>query len=72
MTARPTEPFVHAERESVDGSCPECGAAALARYPVVSEHGWELVTKCQRCLHSLSRERWRRLGPIELLVDTLP
>ena len=34
-------------------------------------HYWELVTKCQSCLCSVARERWQRLGPVKLLVDTL-
>jgi vanillate/4-hydroxybenzoate decarboxylase subunit D len=58
-------------RELVPGVCPECGADALRRYPVIAEIGWEIVTKCQRCLFSVSREPWRRLGPIELLIDRI-
>jgi vanillate/4-hydroxybenzoate decarboxylase subunit D len=68
---RPTTPFVSVSREPVAGSCPECGAASLARYPVVGEHGWAIATKCQNCLCSIERERWGRLGPYTLLVDTL-
>jgi len=59
------------EREPVEGLCPECGAQHLARYPVVSEHGWEIVTKCQACLFSLEREPWNRLGYVSLLVDAV-
>jgi hypothetical protein len=62
---------VFAEREVVSGSCPECGDEALARYPVVGEHGWEIVVKCQTCLFSVERKPWRRLGPISLLVDSI-
>jgi uncharacterized Zn finger protein len=58
-------------KEAVEGSCPECGAEALARYPVVSERGWELVVKCQKCLYSVERERWHRLGHIRMLEDTV-
>lgn len=68
---RPETPFVSVTREPVDGHCPECGASALSRYPVVGEHGWAMVTKCQRCLYSVERERWNRLGPYSLLVDTI-
>jgi hypothetical protein len=57
---RPSEPYLHAERRPVDGTCPECGAAELAEYRVLSEGGWWDVRKCQRCLHSVSRER----GPL--------
>jgi hypothetical protein len=69
--ARPSIPYVSVERAPVDGGCPECGAQALARYPVVGEAGWEIVVKCQRCLASIERRRWNRLGPYELLVDRL-
>ncbi|HTX07879.1 MAG TPA: hypothetical protein VME22_04650 [Solirubrobacteraceae bacterium] len=69
--ARPSTPYVSVEREPVEGTCPECGAAALARYPVVGETGWQIVVKCQRCLASVGRERWNRLGPYTLLVDEL-
>jgi uncharacterized Zn finger protein len=62
---------VSVTKEPVPGSCPECGAQELARYPVVGEHGWEIVTKCRSCLCSVTRERWGRLGPYSLLVDLL-
>jgi hypothetical protein len=54
------------EKEPVAGTCPRCGADDLARYPVLAAGGWFLVVKCQRCLHSLSREPWHRLGWIRL------
>jgi len=53
---RPTEPFLSVERAPVDGACPECGAADLAEYRVLSEGGWWDVRKCQSCLASVSRE----------------
>ncbi|MDR0360252.1 MAG: hypothetical protein LBJ87_12430 [bacterium] len=68
---RPAEPTVAVARERVEGTCPACGAADLKSYPVLSEGGWHRVVKCQVCLHSVSRERWARLGPIELLADTI-
>lgn len=68
---RPAELTLSVEKEPVQGTCPACGAAALMQYPVLSEGGWFQVVKCQECLHSVSRERWSRLGPIELLVDSL-
>jgi predicted RNA-binding Zn-ribbon protein involved in translation (DUF1610 family) len=48
-------------RVSVDGTCPSCGHAALARYPLLGEGGWFVVVKCQDCLTSLSREPGRYL-----------
>jgi hypothetical protein len=57
---RPTETHLHVERRPVEGVCPECGAAELAEYRVLSEGGWWDVRKCQRCLASVSRER----GPL--------
>ncbi|WP_440712478.1 hypothetical protein [Gordonia sp. FQ] len=56
-------------REPVDGTCPRCGATALARYDLVGEEGWVTVVKCGECLHSLERTPANRLGPITLLVD---
>jgi vanillate/4-hydroxybenzoate decarboxylase subunit D len=50
------------DRDPVDGVCPACGGQDLQKYPVLSEGGWFVAVKCQRCLHSLSRERWNRLG----------
>ena len=68
---RPQEPFVYVVKEPVEATCPECGSTDVARYPVVSEKGWELVVKCQACLYSLEREKWHRLGPIQLLEDAV-
>jgi uncharacterized Zn finger protein len=68
---RPTDPNPVQSREAVGGACPECGAEALARYPVLSERGWFLVVKCQDCLHSVSREKWHRLGHVRLATDTI-
>jgi hypothetical protein len=55
----------------VDGECPECGARELRQYPVLAAGGWFDVTKCQRCLASVSRTRWHRLGWIHLPEDEL-
>ena len=68
---RPVEPTLTLERQTVPGSCPECGNAQLATYPANSEGGWFIVVKCQGCLHSISREPWQRLGPIEMLSDSI-
>ena len=68
---RPNEPLLFVEREPVEGECPECGASDLRRYPVLTEGGWFQVVKCQACLHSVSRERWHLLGPVEVLVASL-
>jgi len=59
---RPATPTVTVRREPVAGRCPACGASELAAYPVLSEHGWWRVVKCQRCLHALSREPGPLLG----------
>ncbi|MGR8918514.1 MAG: hypothetical protein ACU85V_02755 [Gammaproteobacteria bacterium] len=68
---RPADPAPVLEREAVAGECPACGAAALARYPVLSEGGWFMAVKCQQCLHSVSREKWHRLGYVQLITDSL-
>ena len=70
--ARPDTLTVSVEREPVSGACPQCGAEELARYPVISEKGWEIATKCQRCLCSVEREKWNRLGPVTKLTDSMP
>jgi hypothetical protein len=68
---RPSEPFVFVEREPVEGTCPECGADGLRRYPVLSENGWEIAVKCQTCLCSVERTKWNRLGPIVPLGESV-
>lgn len=68
---RPTEPRPVLVREAVDGSCPHCSDGPLMRYPVLSEGGWFMVVKCQQCLHSVSREKWNRLGYVSLITDSL-
>ena len=64
-------PMPTVERESVDGTCPECGATALERYPVPSEGGWFMAVKCQACLHSVERARWNRMGYVVRLEDVV-
>jgi hypothetical protein len=59
---RPEALHLEAQRQPVDGVCPECGAAELAEYRVLSEGGWWDVRKCRRCLHSVSREPAPRFG----------
>lgn len=54
------------DREPVPGDCPACGAAELRAYPVLSEGGWFRVVKCGQCLHSVTRQRWSLLGPVQL------
>lgn len=56
MSGKSSDDGVVVERTPVEGSCSACGAAALMRYPVLSEGGWFDVVKCQQCLHSESRE----------------
>lgn len=53
-------------REAVGGTCAECGSSELARYPVLSEGGWYIATKCQDCLAAADRSTWDLLGPIQL------
>ncbi|MGJ9413234.1 hydantoinase B/oxoprolinase family protein [Aeromicrobium sp. CF4.19] len=64
-------PVVSVARDEVAGDCPECGASALAEYPLVAETGWQRVVKCQSCLAAVSREPWNRLGWNVLLEDTV-
>lgn len=59
---RPQQPLLYVDREPAGGSCPECGAAELAEYRVLSEGGWWQVRKCQRCLCSVSRTRAAPFG----------
>ncbi|HUD36147.1 MAG TPA: hypothetical protein VMR14_04565 [Streptosporangiaceae bacterium] len=54
------------DRKPVPGSCTACGATELLAYPVLSEGGWFNVVKCGRCLHSVRRQRWSLLGPVQL------
>ncbi len=71
LFTRPSDPTPVQEREAVDGSCAECSAEELMRYPVLSEGGWYMVIKCQACLYSQHREKWTRLGHVSLLTDSL-
>jgi vanillate/4-hydroxybenzoate decarboxylase subunit D len=57
------------QKEVVEGTCPECGAEELRRYPVLAAGGWFQVVKCQRCLYSLERVPWNRLGWVTLAED---
>ncbi|WP_395106181.1 hypothetical protein [Actinomadura sp. SCN-SB] len=56
---RPQNTHLHVTPRPVDGDCPECGAAELAEYRVLSEGGWWEVRKCRACLASVER----RPGP---------
>jgi hypothetical protein len=40
-----------------DLTCPNCGSADIARYPIGFYKGPRMVTKCQACYHSLSVDR---------------
>ena len=68
---RPSELTLSVTREPVDGTCPECGQADLATYPVLSEGGWWTVVKCQSCLASVSREPAAALGSFVPLGSTV-
>ncbi len=61
---RPSERTLTAPRTPVDGACPECGAAELQSYRVLSEGGWWNVVKCQACLASVERKPGPLLGAI--------
>jgi len=50
------------ERRPADEACPECGAEALAAYPVMSDGGRWQVANCQKCLASVERVDGPRLG----------
>ena len=62
---RPDTPTVAVTRTPVPGHCPECQAADLKAYSVLSEGGWFDVVKCQACLASVSRVP-DPAGPIRL------
>lgn len=68
---RPEELHVYVEKVRVDGECPECGAAELRTYPVLSEGGWWDVVKCQECLRSSERKPGPLLGGISMLVEAI-
>ena len=68
---RPQETHLSVERRPVEGSCPACGADALASYRVLGEGGLWDVVKCQECLTSVSRERAPRLGSLTPLGLTI-
>ena len=68
---RPSDPTPRQPREPVAGTCNECGATSLMRYPVLSEGGWYMVVKCQDCLACNERTKWARLGFVSLLTDSL-
>lgn len=55
----------------LESDFPGATAADFKRYPVLGEGGWHLVVKHQPTLRSVSRERWRLLGPIELTSEGL-
>jgi hypothetical protein len=68
---RPVEHTLDIRREPVDGVCSACSSRALARYPVHSEGGWFLTTRCQVCLWQAHRERWNLHGPVEFLSEQI-
>jgi N-methylhydantoinase B len=37
-------------------TCPACASTALATYPLLSPQGWLRVTRCQSCLHVVTRQ----------------
>ncbi|MET0292530.1 MAG: hypothetical protein ABW136_09220 [Steroidobacteraceae bacterium] len=71
MFIRPATPTVTAERTSVQGSCPECGAQSLQRYRVLSEGGWWDVVKCADCLASVERKPGPLFGTLSEALEAL-
>jgi hypothetical protein len=55
--SRPEAEQLFLERELIPGSCPACGEETVARYPVATHQGARILTRCQRCFHTLSLER---------------
>jgi hypothetical protein len=53
---RPEQRYLDAVRQPVPGTCPECGAAEMEEYRVLSEGGWWDVRKCRACLACAQRE----------------
>ena len=76
MFVRPSTTTVAVTPTPAAGNCPECGAAALAAYRVLSEGGWWDVVKCRECLASVERTRGPLLGvlseAVEALIPTAP
>jgi len=54
---RPETERVSVERVRVEGECPSCGSANIARYPVANYLGPRMVTKCQDCFTHLAVTR---------------
>jgi transcription elongation factor Elf1 len=52
----PAASEMHVVKQRAEGTCPRCGSAELARYPVGHYKGPRMVTKCQACYHSLAVE----------------
>jgi hypothetical protein len=58
IQAAPVEERPTVERVKVEGAtCPSCGSDDVRRYPVATQHGARVATKCQGCLHILAVER---------------
>lgn len=50
---------------------PGASLAEFRRYPVLSEGGWFMVIKHQPTLTTVSRRKWRLLGPVPLQSEGL-
>jgi hypothetical protein len=66
---RPSSLTVEQAREPVAAVCSHCQSTDIRRYPVTSEGGWFLTTRCQECLAEVDRERWTMFGPLEFFAD---
>lgn len=69
---RPKEQYLFVEKKPADGVCGQCGSEDIKKYPVVSEGGWWMVTKCQQCFSVMDKKHLdSRLGSLEILSDLL-
>jgi hypothetical protein len=50
---------------------PGSSAADFKRYPVLSEGGWYMVVKHQPTMRTVSKRKWRLLGPVHLVSEGL-
>lgn len=55
--SRPEAERLFLARTPVAGPCPVCGDPSVARYPVATHQGARMLTRCQRCFHTVSLER---------------
>jgi hypothetical protein len=54
---RPEAERLFLERTPIPGRCPACDQESVATYPVATHQGARMLTRCQRCFHTISLER---------------